>query len=183
MTEDNTPLSDQPGRDGADRSHGGSADGPDSIQALAEGKLTTPEQRMAALAARGPYLVLWTAATLRTFTVARPDRMVIWHSRFHADVVIDSTDVAAKAGALQAIWLAARARDEWGADVATLRLTVAHSGVDRTAVEVAAISSGLILDLVVDATANPALDHQIARWIDWWTSDLGTLIHNPQGLL
>ncbi|MRH92200.1 hypothetical protein GFY24_33010 [Nocardia sp. SYP-A9097] len=137
---------------------------------------------MAALAARGPYLVLWTAATLRTFTVARPDRTVIWHSRFYADVVIDTIDDAAKAGALQAIWVAARACEEWGADVATLRLTVANPGIDRGAVEAAAISRGLILDLVVDALNNPAVDHPPGRWIGWWTRDLGALIHNLQGL-
>ncbi|MFE2997397.1 hypothetical protein ACFXG4_20575 [Nocardia sp. NPDC059246] len=147
------------------------------------GKNTTPEERLAVLAARGPHLMLWSAATRHTFTVCRPDRAVIWHARFHADLVIDDEMIAAKVAALQAIWIAARARQEWGADIATLRLTVAQAGVERGVLETAAISSGLILDLVVDACANPALDHPEGRVIDWWTRDLGALIHNPQGLI
>ncbi|MFE2999741.1 hypothetical protein ACFXG4_32670 [Nocardia sp. NPDC059246] len=138
---------------------------------------------MALLAARGPQLMLWSSATLRTFTLCRPDQTVIWHARFHSDLVIDTTTVAAKVAALQAIWIAARARQEWGADVATLRLVVARSGLEREELTTAAISNGLILDLVVDATANPALSHPENQFIDWWTSDLGSLIRNPQGLL
>ncbi|MEU6585892.1 hypothetical protein [Nocardia sp. NPDC046763] len=138
---------------------------------------------MALLAARGPQLMLWSTATLRTFTVCRPDRTVIWHARFHADLIIDSAIVAAKVAALQAIWIAARAPQEWGADVATLRLVVAQSGLEREELATAAISNGLILDLVVDATTNPALSHPDDQFIDWWTGDLGSLIRNPQGLL
>lgn len=182
MTEDNTPSAGLPGRDRIDRLHTESARAPDSVQAASAGKLTTPEERMAALAARGPYLVLWSAATLRTFTVCRPDRTVIWHSRFHTDLAIGNDEEGATVGALQAIWIAARAREEWGADIATLRLGVANPGVDRHAVESAAISSGLMLDLFAEAPENPALAHPAERWIDWWTTDLGTLIHNPQGL-
>ncbi|MFB8004886.1 hypothetical protein [Nocardia sp. NPDC056000] len=137
---------------------------------------------MADVAVRGPYLVLWNAATLGTFTVCRPDGVVFWHARFHADVVFDSAVDAAKAGALQAVWIAAKAREEWGADVATLRLTVANQGFDRAAIEVAAIASGLILELAVDPGTNPALAHPVGSWIDWWTHDLGTLIHHRQGM-
>lgn len=182
MTEDNTHRSSGPDRGEGEQSGSGPADPADGNPIVRGGKITTPEDRMAALAARGPYLVLWTAATLRTFTVCRPDRTVVWHSRFHADLVIDNEVEAAKVGALQAIWIAARAREEWGADVATLRLTVARAGIDRSAVDAAAIGSGLILDLAVDTIGNPALGHPPERWVNWWTRDLGTLIHNPQGL-
>ncbi|MCU1644017.1 MAG: hypothetical protein JWN03_4292 [Nocardia sp.] len=182
MTEDNTTQQGRTGRDEHDQSDARAAGVSEDIQVPRGGKLTTPEDRMAALAARGPYLVLWSAATVRTFTVCLPDRTVIWHSRFHTDLAIATEEEAATVGALQAVWIAARAREEWGADTATLRLGVANSGVDRSAVESAAISSGLMLDLFAGAPENPALAHPAERWIDWWTTDLGTLIHNPQGL-
>ncbi|MFB7718223.1 hypothetical protein [Nocardia sp. NPDC056100] len=183
MTHDNTPPDSRSDSGGADLIKSDNVDTAAGVYVVPSGGNATPETRMEDVAARGPYLVLWNAATLGTFTVCRPDGVVFWHARFHADVVFDSAVDAAKAGALQAVWIAAKAREEWGADVATLRLTVANQGFDRAAIEVAAIASGLILELAVDPGTNPALAHPVGSWIDWWTHDLGTLIHRRQGLV
>ncbi|MGW0357125.1 hypothetical protein ACWDXV_23230 [Nocardia nova] len=102
------------------------------------------------------------------------------HDRFHRDLIIDSDDVATETAALQAIWLAAHGKDLWGADVATFRIVTSRLVADTDALHRAAVTSGLVLDLVVDAITNPATDHQLGVWVDWRRADLTCLIQHPR---
>lgn len=133
-------------------------------------------ERTADAATHGLHLLLWSAATRTTFTVCRPDRSVAWHAPFHGHVAIDCDQDAAEYAALQAISLAARAHKEFGAQRATLRLITAEQCPNIPVLDHAASSSGLVLDLVLDAVGHPALTHPEGHWVDWWERDLDTLI-------
>ncbi|NKY43593.1 hypothetical protein [Nocardia cerradoensis] len=147
----------------------------------AGGSRSTHEQRLAVRASSGPHLLAWVAATRQTFTICRPDGHTVAHDRFHRDLIIDSGDAAVEAAALQAIWLAARGKDLWGADVATLRIVTSRLVTDPGSLRLAASSSGLVLELVVDATAtNPATSHQLGVWVDWRRVDLTCFIQHPR---
>lgn len=139
------------------------------------------EHRLAARASSGPHLLAWVAATRQTFTICRPDGHTVAHDRFHRDLIIDSDDAAIEAAALQAIWLAVRGKDLSGADVATLRIVTSRLVADPGSLRLAASSSGLVLDLVVDAAAtNPATGHQLGVWVDWRRVDLTCFIQHPR---
>ncbi|MBV7708118.1 hypothetical protein NOVA_35590 [Nocardia nova] len=138
------------------------------------------ERRLIARASSGPHLLAWVAATRQTFTICSPDGHPVAHDRFHRDLLIDSDDAAVEAAALQAIWLAAHGKDVWGADVATLRIVTSRAVADADVLHRAAFTSGLVLDLVVDATTNPATCHQPGVWVDWRRADLTCLIQHPR---
>uniref|UniRef100_UPI000B3120C7 hypothetical protein n=1 Tax=Nocardia africana TaxID=134964 RepID=UPI000B3120C7 len=140
----------------------------------------THEQRLAARASAGPHLLAWVAATRQTFTICRPDGRTVAHDRFHRDLIVDSDDAAIETAALQAIWLAAHGKDLWGADVATLRIVTSRFVADPGALHRAAFTSGLVLDLVVDAATNPATGHQLGVWVDWRRADLTCLIQHSR---
>ena len=140
----------------------------------------TAEQRLASRAAAGPHLLAWVAATRQTFTICRPDGRAVAHDRFHRDLIIDGDDAAIETAALQAIWLAAQGKDLWGADVATLRIVTSCLVAGPAALHRAAVTSGLVLDLVVDAATNPATGHQLGVWVDWRRTDLTCLIQHPR---
>ncbi|MEU6559268.1 hypothetical protein [Nocardia nova] len=141
---------------------------------------STPEQRLAAVAARKPRLLVWTAATRDTYTICRPDGHTVAHDRFHPDLIIDSEDAATESAALQGIWLAALARGLCGADVATVRVVTARAAPDPNVLRRAAFASGLVLDLAVDAVTNPATEHRRGVWVDWRRVDLTSLIQHPR---
>ncbi|OXR40043.1 hypothetical protein B7C42_07888 [Nocardia cerradoensis] len=138
------------------------------------------EQRLTARASSGPHLLAWVAATRQTFTICNPGGHPVAHDRFHRDLLIDSDDVATETAALQAIWLAAHGKDLWGADVATFRIVTSRLVTDTDALHRAAVTSGLVLDLVVDATTNPATDHQLGVRVEWRRADLTCLIQHPR---
>ncbi|MFX0578792.1 hypothetical protein [Nocardia nepalensis] len=139
----------------------------------------TADQRLAAMAARGPRLMLWSAATMDAFTVCRADGHVIWHDRFPSDTIIDTGAAAAETSARQAIWLAGQARTQWGAQAATLQLTLARTrGIDIENLHHAARVAALVLDVVSELVHNPAAE-QCTRHaaVGWSTTDLGGLLH------
>ncbi|WP_406279384.1 hypothetical protein OH799_11890 [Nocardia sp. NBC_00881] len=142
----------------------------------------TAHQQLVAMAARGPQLRLWSAATVTTFTICCADGRVIWHDLFPRDTVIASGASAAEASARQAIWLAGHACAQWGAEAATLHLILARScGVDIQSLHRAAVTAALVLDVVTDSVHNPAAE-QCRRGdaVDWYTTDLGGLLHPHQ---
>ncbi|OBA65732.1 hypothetical protein A5780_15230 [Nocardia sp. 852002-20019_SCH5090214] len=102
------------------------------------------------------------------------------HDRFHRDLIIDSDDAATETAVLQAIWLAGHGKEPWGADMATLRIVTSRFVADPGALHGAALTSGLVLDLVVDATTNPATGHQLGVRVDWRRVDLTCLIQHPR---
>ncbi|MBF6339751.1 hypothetical protein IU450_28250 [Nocardia abscessus] len=140
-------------------------------------------QRLVAVAARGPRLMLWSAATMTTFTVCRADGQVIWHDLFLRDTAPCTGSAAAEASARQAIWLAGRARTGWGAEAATLRLILARSrGVDLENLHRAAATADLVLDVATNPVHNPAAEQCTRRdAVDWRSSDLGGLRHPHRG--
>ncbi|MGO4613028.1 hypothetical protein AB4305_03630 [Nocardia sp. 2YAB30] len=139
----------------------------------------TVHHRLSVMAARGPRLTLWSAATMTTFTVCRADGRVIWHDLFSRDTAIDGGAAAAEASAQQAIWLAGQARAQWGAEAANLHLILARSGgVDVENLHRAAVTTALVLDVVTDPVCNPAAEQCSRRdAVDWYTTDLGGLLH------
>ncbi|WP_157124430.1 hypothetical protein [Nocardia pseudovaccinii] len=147
-----------------------------------EASRRTLDQRSIAMAARGPHLTLWSAATLDTFTVCRADGQVIWHDRFPIGTVIETRTEAAEASARQAIWLAGWARTQWGADAATLHLILARGqGIDVENLHRAAVTAALVLDLVTNPVHNPAAEQCSRRdAVDLCTTDLGALLHPHQ---
>ncbi|WP_433678329.1 hypothetical protein [Nocardia sp. CA-119907] len=136
-------------------------------------------QRLVVRAARGPRVMLWSAATMTTFTVCRADGRVIWHDLFARDTVLGDGPSAAEASARQAIWIAEQARAQWGAEAATLHLILARSrGVDLENLHRDAATAGLVLDVVTDPVHNPAAEQcQRREVVDWYTTDLGGLVH------
>ncbi|WP_327116496.1 hypothetical protein OHB12_04755 [Nocardia sp. NBC_01730] len=134
-------------------------------------------RRLAAAAARGPRLMLWSAATMDTFTICRGEGQIVWHDLFPRGTAIGTGAAAAEASAQQAIWLAGQARIQWGADVATLHLVLARSrGVDSAVLHRAALTAALVLDVVTDPVHNPAAEQCCRREaVDWSTTDLGGL--------
>ncbi|MGV9678781.1 hypothetical protein ACWDSJ_26155 [Nocardia sp. NPDC003482] len=121
------------------------------------------------------WIELSSAATLSTFTVCNADQ-TIWHAPFHPALFIDTPACATEIAALQAIWLAgrARARGEY-ATVVSLRLITATT-VDQRVLARAAVGSGLRLILAIDGRTNAAR-HPSQTWISWRDRDLDTLIH------
>ncbi|WP_157129231.1 hypothetical protein [Nocardia amamiensis] len=136
-------------------------------------------QRLVAMAARGPRLTLWSAATMTTFTICRADGQVIWHDLFPRNTVLHTGAAAAEASARQAIWLAGQARVGWGAEAATLHLILARSRrVNLENLHHAAATADLVLDVVTDPVHNPAAEQCTRRdAVDWHSSDLGCLLH------
>ncbi|MEU2258109.1 hypothetical protein ABZ540_33605 [Nocardia xishanensis] len=142
----------------------------------------TVHRRLVSMARRGPRVMLWSAATMETFTICRADGRVIWHNRFPDEWVIDTGVDAAETSARQAIWLAGQARAQWGAEVATLHLVLARSrGVELVRLHHAAVAAALLLEVTTDLVHHPAAE-QCTRptVIDWCGTDLGGLFV-PQG--
>ncbi|WP_327097019.1 hypothetical protein OIE68_45370 [Nocardia vinacea] len=137
------------------------------------------QQRLVAKAARGPRVMLWSAATMTTFTICRADGQVLWRDLFPSGTVLGTGADAAEASARQAIWIAGQARTQWGADAATLHLILARSrGVDLENLHRAATTAGLVLDVITDPVHNPAAE-QCNRpdALDWHTTVLGALLY------
>lgn len=151
--------------------------------ARAQDLLSAPRRRVAAAAARGPRLRVWVAADRRQFTVCGADRTPVWHAQFHPHILLDTDKAAAELAALQALWLAGKAREHYGAAGATVRLLLAYRGVvDTDVLDALAIESGLALELAADPIANPALYYRgNAVVIDWRSADLTTLIEHQRG--
>ncbi|MGF6885946.1 hypothetical protein ABIA39_007541 [Nocardia sp. GAS34] len=140
-------------------------------------------RQVAAAAAAGPRLRVWTAAIPHLFVVCGADRKPVWHARFHRQLVIDSDREAAELAALQGLWLAGKAREDYGAGGARVSLVLAYSHtVDLDALDLMAIECGLLLDLTVDRQTNPALAYCRGSRIrtGWRTADLTTLIDHQQ---
>lgn len=139
------------------------------------------EAELADLAAAGPRLMLWSAATRAQFVVCRGDGAVIWRQSFDTLTPAQTTSSDADAirvAAQQAIWLAGRARQDWGARVATLHLIMARCRGQLVGNLIqAACIAGLVLDLEADAHHNPAAAQSGgAGVVDWRHADLGSLI-------
>ncbi|MEV0766380.1 hypothetical protein [Nocardia sp. NPDC050435] len=115
---------------------------------------------LAARSARGPQLLLSCAATSEQAAICRPDGRVVWRRRFAdlPDVRVVTTLDAIDAVARHAIWIAGRARLEWGAEAATLRLVMdrrrraLHERLHRHA-----YGLGLSLEILADPAGNPAM--------------------------
>lgn len=133
-----------------------------------------------AQAARGPRLALWCAGTRTRFTVARAGGELIWRDRHPHTWPVHPTR-AAKSAAGQAIWVAGRARAEWGAEAATLRLTMDRShGVDLLGLHQRALAFNLLLELVTDPLHNPAARAKGAATVEWHGSDPAVLIDSAE---
>lgn len=137
------------------------------------------DERLMAMAGRGPRLMLWSAATMDSFTVCRADGRVIWRDRFPNGTVIDTGAAAADASARQAIWLGGQARIQWGAQAVTLHLILARTrGVDVENLHSVARTAALVLDVVSDPVHNPAAEQcNRPEVVDYYTTDLGGLLH------
>ncbi|MEV0027916.1 hypothetical protein [Nocardia sp. NPDC050793] len=141
----------------------------------------TVHRRLVSMAQRGPQVMLWSAATMETFTICRADGRVIWHNRFPRECVIETGSDAAETSAKQAIWLAGQARAQWGAEVATLHLVLARNrGIELVTLHHAAVAAALLLEVTTDPVHHPAAE-QCTRptSIDWRGTDLGGLV-GPQ---
>ncbi|MBF6100559.1 hypothetical protein IU510_21100 [Nocardia cyriacigeorgica] len=133
-------------------------------------------------ASRGPCLALWCSGTRTHFTVARAGGHIIWRDR-HPHVGPVRPARAAKSAAQQAIRVAGRARVEWGAEAATLRLTMDRThGVDLLGLHHRALAANLLLELVVDPARTPAAYADGDSTLSWHGSDPATLIAVDQGL-
>ncbi|WP_280337350.1 hypothetical protein [Nocardia wallacei] len=152
-------------------------DQPESVPAQAGDPAAA---RLAAAAAGGPSLLLWSAAMRTAFTVCRHDRRTVWHAPFHPHVTVDGDTDSATLAALQAIWLAARARAHHTTGPATLRLLTATDGLDEPMLTRAALGDGLLLVLDTVPIGNAATEHPHGEWIDWHTTDLAALLQPPE---
>ncbi|MFE5456106.1 hypothetical protein [Nocardia sp. NPDC056564] len=125
---------------------------------------------LAVLAARGPRLRLFSAATMISFTVCRSDGHLLWHDHFRRPAAIGTPASAAEAAARQAIWLAWRARIHAKAPAATLRLVMAHSyDITTRRLQHAAETAGLLLELSISGRHNPAAEQRARRDIVGWS--------------
>jgi len=133
-------------------------------------------------ASRGPRLALWCAGTHTHFAVARAGGHIIWRERHtHAGIVRPAQ--AAKSAAQHAIRVAGRARVEWGADAATLRLTMDRThGVDLLGLHHRALAANLLLEPVTGPASTPAADADGDSTLSWHGSDPATLIAVEEGL-
>ncbi|MGW0251113.1 hypothetical protein ACWDYH_31240 [Nocardia goodfellowii] len=114
---------------------------------------------LAARSARGPQLLLWSAATGEQATICGPDGRVIWRQRFSdlPALRVETELDAIAAAARQGIWIAGRARLEWGAETARLRLIMdrRRRSLDQSLHRHAYVA-GLALEVIADPAANPA---------------------------
>ncbi|MFI6041948.1 hypothetical protein ACIA8C_09955 [Nocardia sp. NPDC051321] len=119
--------------------------------------------KLSRLAAKGPRLRLFSAATMTSFTICRSDGHLVWHDLFRQPATIGTPANAAEAAARQAIWLAWRARSHVRASAATLRLVMAHSyEITPRRLHHAAQTAGLVLALST-ASHNPAAEQRARR--------------------
>ncbi|WP_040797769.1 hypothetical protein [Nocardia higoensis] len=133
-------------------------------------------------ASRGPRLALWCAGTRTHFAVARAGGQLIWRDR-HPHACPVRLAQAAKSSAQQAIRVAGRARVEWGAEAAALRLTMDRThGVDLLGLHHRALAANLLLELVTDPAHALAAQADGDSTLSWHGSDPATLIAVEEGL-
>ncbi|WP_280346178.1 hypothetical protein [Nocardia neocaledoniensis] len=126
---------------------------------------------------------IWLAAAgdglSDTFAVCGAEGRAVWYGPFlDADVDHPHGDAAcaAMSAAGRAIWLAGRAREDSGAEKATLHLSVSDDGLDAVTLACTASMAGLALELVV-TDDNPALDWcQAFGRLDWTAGPLTDLV-------
>ncbi|WP_040831640.1 hypothetical protein [Nocardia jiangxiensis] len=138
--------------------------------------------RVAAEAARGPRLAMCAAARRDRFAVCAMDGTPVWLAAFHADLIVDSEAIAIELAGMHALWLAERVRERCTASAAMVRLVLTpRHPMTAVVLDTAAIATGLVLELVVDAPVNPAVELcATGALIDWRRADLGTLIDDPR---
>ncbi|MFC9897747.1 hypothetical protein ACFVMC_29010 [Nocardia sp. NPDC127579] len=136
----------------------------------------TQDSSLSTLAAHGPHILLWTAATRAMYTICRADGQVICREPF--DTAPHNAAAATETAARQAVWIAGCVRNNWGANAATLHLVLNNRrGVDVGRLESYAFTVGLVLDLNVAPVRNPAVRlRENGTYIDWRRAELGPLI-------
>ncbi|MFI6217021.1 hypothetical protein ACIBCD_33905 [Nocardia brasiliensis] len=151
----------------------------DRLHQIEETRRRTQRQR-SRLAALGPRIRLWSAATMTRFTVCAHDSRVLWHDEFTDPEAIRTAAHAAETAARQAIRLAEHARSYAGVYVARLELVVSRSrGVPCARLHQIAEAAGLVLELSTATTGDPATAQRDDRAaVDWSTSDLTTLLES-----
>ncbi|WP_107657523.1 hypothetical protein [Nocardia suismassiliense] len=138
--------------------------------------------KLAVLAAKGPRLRLFSAATMVSFTICRSDGRLVWHDVFKNPAAIGTGAIAAEAAARQAIWLAALAREQAGEPAATLRLVMAQSyEITTRRLRHAARTAGLVLELTTSGRRNPAAEQRARRDAVYWSAaDLRSLFDTDE---
>ncbi|MBF6125541.1 hypothetical protein [Nocardia brasiliensis] len=151
----------------------------DRLHQIEETRRRTQHQR-SRLAALGPRIRLWSAATMTRFTVCAHDGRVLWRDEFTDPEAIRTAADAAETAARQAIRLAEHARTYAGVYVARLVLVVSRSrGVPCARLHQVAEAAGLALELSTATTGNPAAVQREDRGaVDWSTSDLNALLES-----
>ncbi|WP_378741190.1 hypothetical protein [Nocardia brasiliensis] len=138
--------------------------------------------KLAMLAAKGPRLRLFCAATMTSFTICRSDGHLVWHDIFRHPAAIGTPAIATEAAARQAIWLAWRARSHTEVPAARLRLDMAHSyEITTRRLHHAAQTAGLLLEVSTTGRHNPAAQQRTRRdAVDWAATDLATLFDTDE---
>ncbi|MFD4433262.1 hypothetical protein [Nocardia sp. NPDC058497] len=133
------------------------------------------------MAATGPKLMVWSAATLEAFTVCAATGRLIWHEPFTEHTAPDGV-TAATTSAEKAIELAGHTLREWGAEAGVLRLNLARSrGLDQPRLHRIASATGLVLEIATIGAHNPAAEQ--CTHPDpaiWRTADLVELWQPPE---
>lgn len=145
------------------------------------GMLAAARARIADLAARSPGLAMCAAAERDRFAVCTVGGTPVWVARFHRDLIVESDAMAAELAGVHALWLAERAREHYGTSAARVRLILTpRHPMTAVVLDTAAIAAGLLLELVVDAPLNPAIELcATGPLIDWRAADLTVLIETP----